>query len=120
MKLEKTIGNLLRWGVILSAVVVQAGGIAYLIAHGTEPARYHTFRGEPADLRSVGGIIHGLLHLRAASVIQFGLLILIATPVARVAFSLVAFTAERDRTYMLITVLVFAILVYSLAGGGVG
>ncbi|MFB3827222.1 MAG: DUF1634 domain-containing protein [Bryobacteraceae bacterium] len=120
MKLELTIGKLLRWGVILSAAVVQAGGIAYLIAHGWEPAAYRVFHGEPEHLRSVGGILRGVLHLHSTSVIQLGLLILIATPIARVAVSLVAFAVERDRTYVAITALVLGILLYSLAGGAAG
>lgn len=120
MKLEQTIGKLLRWGVILSAFVVQAGGLAYLIAHGREPSGYHTFLGEPKHLTSVGGIVRGVFDGHASSLIQFGLLILIATPVARVAFSLVAFWVERDHTYMAVTAVVLAILVYSLTGGGAG
>ncbi len=48
--------------------------------------------------------------------IQFGLLILIMTPIARVAFSLVAFAFERDKTYVVLTAIVLGILIYSLAG----
>jgi uncharacterized membrane protein len=48
------------------------------------------------------------------AVIQLGLLILIATPVARVIFSLVGFVLERDRVYVAITLAVLAILAYSI------
>ena len=48
--------------------------------------------------------------------IQLGLLLLIATPVARVAFSLVAFIRQRDRTYIVITTIVLGLLLYSLMG----
>jgi uncharacterized membrane protein len=116
-RVERIIGNLLRWGVILSAIVVQAGGIVYLVRHGGEMPRYAVFRGEPSDLRSIPGIIEGLFGGRGRSVIQFGLLLLIATPVARVAFSMAAFALERDRLYVLITAIVLGVLVYSLAGG---
>lgn len=114
---EKVIGLLLRWGVILAAVVVQAGGVWYLIRHGASAPHYGVFQGEPANLSSVGGILRGVLDGRSRSLIQFGLLILIATPVARVAFSLTAFIVQRDRAYMAITSIVLAVLLYSLTGG---
>ena len=57
------------------------------------------------------------LHGRPRGLIQFGLLLLIATPVARVAFSVFGFTQERDWVYVVITLIVLALLVYSLSGG---
>jgi uncharacterized membrane protein len=87
------------------------------VRHGGELPAYSVFRGEPSDLRSIPGIIGGLFDLRGRSLIQFGLLLLIATPVARVAFSMVAFALEKDRMYVVITSIVLAVLVYSLAGG---
>jgi len=58
------------------------------------------------------------LSFHPRSIIQLGLLLLIATPVARVAFSVLAFAWQRDRTYVIVTLIVFAILIYSLTGGG--
>jgi uncharacterized membrane protein len=77
---------------------------------------FRVFRGEPADLRDVRGIIRDTLALRARGIIQLGLLLLIATPVARVAFSIFGFAEERDRMYVVFTVIVFSILLYSLIG----
>jgi uncharacterized membrane protein len=48
-----------------------------------------------------------------------GLLLLIATPVARVAFSVLAFALQRDRTYIFVTLIVLGMLIYSLTGGGI-
>jgi uncharacterized membrane protein len=62
-------------------------------------------------------MLHGIAAGRCRDLIQLGLVLLIATPVARVAFSVFAFAMERDYTYVFITVIVLAILVYSLAGG---
>ena len=76
-----------------------------------------TFHGEPSVDRIVGQIVAGAFAFRARSIIQLGLLVLIATPIARVAFSLVAFALERDRTYVVITVIVLTILLYSLISG---
>ncbi len=116
LRIEAIIGALLRTGVTLAAVVVLSGAVVYLAHHGRELAAYSTFHGEPEFLRSVNGIIHGALHLSGRAIIQLGLLLLIATPVARVAFSAVAFAIERDSLYVWITLLVLAVLLYSLLG----
>jgi uncharacterized membrane protein len=57
---------------------------------------------------------------RGRGLIQLGLLFLIATPIARVAFSIVGFAIERDRMYVVFTLIVLAILLYSLLGSGMG
>ena len=114
---ESIIGTLLRAGVILSAALVTAGGIVYLIRHGTARPQYGTFRGEPADFRSVSGILSAARAFHGRGIIQLGLLVLIATPVARVAFSVVAFALERDRLDVLVTLVVLGVLIFSLAGG---
>ena len=115
-RMENTIANMLRAGVILSATVVLIGGVAYLIRHGTAPADYRIFRGEPSSLSGARGIAHGVIRLQSRAVIQLGLLFLIATPVARVAFAVYGFAEERDRLYAAFTVIVLAILGYSLLG----
>ena len=117
-KLENLVGNLLRTGVSLSAFVVAVGGIIYLARHGREPASYRVFHGEPSDLRSLSGIVRDALEFRARGVIQFGLLLLIATPVFRVALSIWGFAAEGDRMYMIFTGIVLIVLLYSLLGSG--
>ena len=117
-RIENVLGNLLRAGVLLSALVVSIGGAIYLIRHGHKPVGFRVFRGEPADLRSLRGIIRDTLELRGAGIIQLGLLLLIATPVARVAFSIFGFAEERDGMYMVFTLIVFAVLLYSLFGTG--
>ena len=115
-RIENILGNLLRAGVLLSALVVLIGGVIYLLRHGRSPVDFRTFRGEPADLRGVRGIIHDTLALQGRGIIQLGLLLLIATPVARVAFSIFGFAEEHDRMYVGFTVIVFSILLYSLLG----
>lgn len=117
-RIENVLGNLLRTGVLLSALVVLIGGVTYLIRHGHSPVDYRVFRGEPADLRSVRGTIRDALALRSQGIIQLGLLLLIATPVARVAFSIFGFAEERDGMYVVFTLIVFSVLLYSLFGTG--
>src|SRR5215469_2648445 len=99
-KIEVIIANLLRIGVISAASIVLAGGAVFLVRHGTAPARYASFAGEPSNLTHWRGILHAAFALRARGIIQLGLLILIATPVARVAFSVAAFALERDWLYV--------------------
>jgi len=116
-RLDETIALLLRTGVLLAAALVAAGGALYLVRHGTELVDYRAFRGERPDLRSVRGVLEGTLGLQGRDVIQLGLLVLLATPVARVAFSVVAFALQRDRLYASVALLVLAILFWSLSGG---
>ena len=115
-RVETIVGNLLRTGVLLSAAIILAGGLIFLVRHATEPANYRIFRGEPSDLRHVRGIVRTAAALRGRGIIQLGLLLLIATPIARVAFSLFGFAEENDRMYMAFTAIVLVILVYSLVG----
>jgi len=117
-KMEDIIGNLLRAGVSLSAVVVFAGGCIYLARHGHEPADYRVFHGEPSELRGVIGVLRQVFSGRGRGVIQLGLLLLIATPVVRVAFSVWGFAEEQDRMYVAFTLIVLTILLYSLLGAG--
>jgi uncharacterized membrane protein len=107
-RLEQIVGNLLRAGVVLAAAVVLAGGIWYLILSGGKPIEYSKFQPSVRD-------IHAVAHLPGPeAVILAGLLILIATPVARVVLSLVGFAAERDWQYVVCTVIVLAVLLYSI------
>jgi uncharacterized membrane protein len=115
-RIENILGNLLRAGVVVSAVIVLCGAVLYLARHGHAAADYRVFQGEPTDLRSVPGILRDVADLSGRGIIQLGLLFLIATPVARVIFSIWGFAAERDRMYVAFTVIVLAILIFSLVG----
>ena len=117
-RVERVIGALLRWGVILAAAVILAGGAMYLVRYGSTIPDYRVFRGEPSDLRNVSGIVTGAVSWHSRGLIQLGLLLLIAVPVARVAFSVVAFALQRDRTYVVVTLIVLAVLLYGLTRAG--
>jgi uncharacterized membrane protein len=113
-RIDQALGNLLRTGVLLAAAVVLVGGAYYLFRHGGEVADYGVFQGEPPELRHPSGILESALAWRGRGLIQLGLLLLIATPVARVAFSVFAFAVQRDRLYVVLTLIVLGVLVYSL------
>jgi len=113
-KTGSIIGNLLRAGVLTAAFVVAVGGILYLTQDGREPVSYHTFQSEPTELRSIPRILHGAVEFDSRAIIQLGLLVLIATPVLRVVFAIVAFFLEKDRLYIAVSCVVLAVLLFSL------
>ncbi len=111
---ELRLASLLRAGVLAAAALVLAGGVIYLGRSGALRTHPETFTGEPDDLETFGGILKAAVALRGRGLIQLGLVVLIATPVARVAFSLLAFARQRDRAYVLITAFVLTLLLSSL------
>ncbi|MGH7583303.1 MAG: DUF1634 domain-containing protein [Gemmatimonadales bacterium] len=115
-QVANAVGLTLRVGVSAAAAITLAGAVWFLVHQGRTHADYAAFRGEPAELRSVTAIVGSALHGRPLGVIQFGLLCLIATPIARVALSLIGFIRERDRTYIAITATVLVILSAALIG----
>jgi uncharacterized membrane protein len=114
---DALLGRVLRAGVLISAAVVAWGGVVYLSDHAAFTPDYHVFRGEPRDLRSVSGIISDAKALNGRGLIQFGVLVLIATPVARVVFSVIGFARQRDWLYVGVTVIVLMLLIYSVTTG---
>jgi len=113
-QVEEIIGRLLITGVLISAILVAGAGIFYLLKYGSAPPHYRIFNGEPADLRSVHGAFADALAGKRRGLIMVGLLLLIATPIARVIFSVFAFLRENDRLYVGITLVVLAVLFFSL------
>lgn len=116
--IEVVLGSLLRIGVMFAAAIVLLGASIYLFRHAHEPASYRIFQGEPSDFRTIPGIFHAVKNGRGRGWIQLGLLVLIATPIARVVFSVAGFILERDRLYVAFTLIVLAVLLYSLFGSG--
>ena len=113
-RVQWVIGTLLRWGVLLAAAMVLVGGAMYFGSCGSTIPDYKVFRGVPPELRAVTGIVREAVSLNPLGLIQFGLLLLIATPVARVAFSVAAFALQRDRTYVVVTLFVLAVVLLGL------
>ena len=116
---ENFIGNLLRAGVLLAASVVGIGAVIFLHKYGGHVSDYRTFHGEPEKFRTIRGIFHEALTFRGRGIIQLGLVLLMATPVARVVFSIWAFAAEKDRMYVAFTLIVLAVLLFSFLGSGI-
>jgi len=111
------IGSLLRWGVIISMSVVFAGGLVYLYRHSQEKVYYHTFNGEPNYLKNLKGILQGVAAFKGRAIIQAGILLLIATPIARILLSIISFLLEKDYLYICITLAVLGIILFSMLSG---
>lgn len=113
-RLENIIGQLLRAGVLLAAAMVLSGGVLYLVQHHSRHVDYKTFSAGNEELRSLPGIVKLAGALDSEGLIQLGLVVLIATPVARVILAAVGFQLERDYMYVAVSLIVLAVLLYSL------
>ena len=114
---DQWIGTLLRAGVVLAACVVAIGGVAYLLQHGSSVADYTVLPPVPPELRSVPNILRAALAFQPMAIIQLGLVLLLATPIARVALALILFARQRDALYVAVTTIVLALLLFSLLAG---
>src|SRR5487761_259756 len=113
------LGNVLRFGVILSAIVITFGFLVFVARYSsvgiTSYIQYFSNRTPHGNFSvSLSSIASGLVSLNPFSIIELGLLILLATPVSRVFLSIILFELEGDRKYVYITVAVFLILLFSM------
>ncbi|WP_106527604.1 DUF1634 domain-containing protein [Chitinophaga niastensis] len=118
--IQLLIGKQLRLGVITSSLVVLIGGIIYLSRHGHELPSYKEFTGVREGLNNLPGIWQGVLDNKGMNIIQLGVVLLIATPIIRIAFSVVAFLIEKDYLYVVITLIVLGVIMFSMLGGLAG
>jgi len=123
-RVEMLISSLLRIGVVTSLSVVIIGTVISF-------ARHPDYTSVPTELRrltspgaafpySLRDVWHGVVRLRGQSIVVLGLLMLISTPVIRVAVSIFAFVYQRDWRFVLITAVVLVLLLLSFAIGKVG
>jgi uncharacterized membrane protein len=131
-RLEVAIAMLLRIGVVIAAVLVAIGGVMVLRHPESTVPSFRVFHAPGttgsgaaataadaphAAIYSIGAIFRHLRDGSGASIIALGLLVLIATPIARVVFAIIGFARERDMLYTVISFVVLAILVFSLVHG---
>lgn len=114
---EILMGTLLRFGVIFSGIVVIAGGLIYLVRHGHEAPSYRSFAGPNARWDNLPSIIKGVCEGHGKELIQLGVVMLIATPIARILFSVFAFLLEKDYLYTMITLIVLGVILVSMLSG---
>ncbi|MGY3053927.1 putative membrane protein [Pedobacter sp. UYEF25] len=118
--IQVILGTLLRVGVIISMAVVLIGGVLFLIAESGTTVSYKVFTPEIATLSKPTEIIKMLPTLNGKAIIQFGILLLIFTPISRVVFSIFTFFLEKDYMYVTIGFIVLCIIMVSLNGGFAG
>ncbi|TWI94786.1 putative membrane protein [Mucilaginibacter frigoritolerans] len=116
--IEQLIGLQLRYGVVIASLIVLVGGILYLYISGSALLpHYEQFAGEKARFITGAEIWQGALNLNPKGIIELGVVILIATPVLRILFSLIGFIIEKDRLYIIITLIVLLVMMFSTFGG---
>ncbi|MFA5972362.1 MAG: DUF1634 domain-containing protein [Lentimicrobiaceae bacterium] len=111
--IETILGNLLRIGVIIAGSVVIIGAVLFLVRHGSEIPSYHIFKPDIFNFSDFRDLFNGIITFRSVSIMELGILLLIATPVLRVLFSVFAFAYEKDYMYVVFTVIVLLVLILS-------
>ena len=117
--MNAVIGRVLRYGVLLSAVVTVLGTAGLAMSKGSLDTsaflNYNagTIPHDGIDV-SLSGLLAGLASFSPFSWIELGVIFLIATPVSRVIISVFLFVAEDDRLYVVITAVVLTLLLFSM------
>ncbi len=119
--IESVISTILRAGVVISIAII-AFGITVTFIHHPDYFRSRPELGALIDAHgnyteSLGSVVKGTAELRGQAIVMFGVLVLISTPVLRVAASVFLFAAEHDRVYVAITALVLLLLIVSFLIG---
>lgn len=120
--MELWISYVLRAGVLASGTIITIG-VALFFVNGPGPGEPHsrdeiTAGGGHAISTSIGQILRDVSHENALGVIQLGLLVLILTPVLRVAMTLALFLQQQDWIFTAITLTVLIVLTLGLIGIG--
>ncbi|UKT62890.1 DUF1634 domain-containing protein [Pedobacter mucosus] len=115
--IQVVLGTLLRAGVIISMSIVLLGGIIFLVHNNGIITDYKVFKPELAKFSSIAAIFKGVLTFQGDAIVQFGVLMLIFTPIARIIFAIFSFLLERDYLYVFIGLIILAIITFSLSSG---
>ncbi|HLG51430.1 MAG TPA: DUF1634 domain-containing protein [Chloroflexota bacterium] len=115
-RIEYIVSVVLRYGVLLSFLIILIGSLLLFLEGGRSVTVRLT--GAPVPNR-LDQVLADLLALRPRAIIDLGLMLLIATPVLRVAVSVIAFLVEDDLVYTAITLFVLAVLLTSFFLGAV-
>lgn len=113
---EARLSQLLTLGTSISAAVILLGLAMYLWRHASERLDFTAFRTHDAELNTPSTIVAKAMTLDAIAIMQLGVLLLVLTPIARVAFTLVMFLVRRDWMYVAIAAIVLVVLLLGLSG----
>ncbi len=121
---DETISRLLRWGVATAITVVVIGVVVTFVHHpsylSSRVALARLTSAQATFPHTVRSVALGVRHREGQLIVMAGLLLLIATPVARVALSIGIFALEKDRFYVAITAVVLLLLLLSFLLGAAG
>jgi uncharacterized membrane protein len=115
-QIDDGVATILQYGVTSAAIIVSIGLALYLLKSNAQLPEIHRTAAQLIPLRSYLDLSHYLQKNTEESIILLGLSMLVATPIIRVMFSAYAFARQHDYVYVTITLIVTAILLYSIVG----
>lgn len=113
-KMQLLIGQVLKIGVFLAFFIVLIGSILYLFQHGSEMISLQKFSTAPLELKSTGQIFSESFAFSPLGIIQLGLLVLVLLQIVRVALTLWLFIQLQEIIFILISLFILFVLIYSL------
>lgn len=113
-KIDNRMGRLLQAGVAVSGLVMAVGAAVYLAHHWSALPAYSKFQPLPPSQRTIGVTLKEALRGQGRGFIQVAVLLMIATPVARVVFAAYGFFRQGDRLYTAVSLLVLSLLIFGL------
>lgn len=115
---KKAIGLVLRYGVVASFVLVALGSVLMFLegqtGYGRMGSAEELFGARDTFLVGLAPLVQGVAAAKPYAVIDLGLVVLLATPVARVVISIFLFLGEKRYAFVAITATVLAILMVSV------
>ncbi len=116
-RFNAVIGMVLRYGVVASFAIVAVGSVLLFLEGQTGYYPLGTaeqlFGRQNRFLIGLVPLAQGVLAAKPYAIIDLGLLVLLATPIARVFISIFLFMEEKRYTFVLITVTVLALLLFA-------
>ena len=110
---ETVLSIVLLAGLLAALAVTTIGGGLLMIQQGDTIISFQFFKEESASLSQLDAIVTAALAGDAHSITQLGILMMIATPIARVLSCAILFLFQRDRLYVALSTFVLAILLFS-------
>lgn len=115
--LNRSVGNLLRLGVLLSVITSIIGFIKLFMEGFVMPKKYKLLEMGSSSEKVWGQFWSSLMKGEGMAIIQLGILFLIFTPLVRIIFALIGYLKEKDYVYVIISLIVLAIMAVSFFTG---
>jgi len=110
--MEKKLGSLLLIGTLLATAIVLFGGVWYLVQNGATSVDFHLLQNVP--LISTVSVWQSALSFSPLGIVQFGLLVLVATQIMRVSVLFIFYLLQRNVWFSMFCGFVLVMLIYSL------